>query len=261
MEVTVGDVAAAIEEFAPLTLQEEYDNSGLQIGRAQRAARGALVCLDVDEAVLDEASALGFDLVVSHHPLLFKGIKSFCGATRESRIAERALAMGGALYAAHTNLDFAPGGVSFLMGERLGLAAMEPLAGAAGGRARGVWGALARAMAKDDFLALVKEKFHAAMLRYSVSDGVQVVRDVALCGGSGMDLYTEAQRGGADAFVTGDAKYHDFQRGVGEMLLVDVGHRESERGAVELLSRLIRKKLPTFAVRESVRDEGPLRYY
>ena len=128
--------------------------------------------------------------------------------------------------------------------------------GALGGR-----GALARAMAKDDFLALVKEKFHAAMLRYSVSDGVQVVRDVALCGGSGMDLYTEAQRGGADAFVTGDAKYHDFQRGVGEMLLVDVGHRESERGAVELLSRLIRKKLPTFAVRESVRDEGPLRYY
>ncbi len=261
MRVTVGDVAAAIEEFAPLSLQEEYDNSGLQVGRIDSEVRGVLVCFDVSEAVLDEAEAQGCDMVVSHHPVLFRGIKSFTGAIREGNLVERAIKRGVTLYAAHTNLDFAHGGVSYVMGRWLGLEGMMALRTDAAGREMGVVGSLAHAVPPAAFLALLKARLKCSTIRYNAESSVGEVRRVALCGGSGIDLYSEALQKKADAFVTGDAKYHDFQRGVGQMLLVDVGHRESEWGAVRLLADIIREKIPNFAVHESVRDGSPVRYY
>lgn len=258
--VCVRDVAEAIECFAPLSLQAAYDNSGLQVGRMEREVRGVLVCMDVSQAVLDEARALGCNMVVTHHPLLFNGLKSVCGASRESLLVERAITEGVSLYAAHTNLDFTRGGVSFWMGEQLGLGSMRPLNSDASGREMGVVGDLGCALAPEEFVAYVKARFGVFLARCSAECSVSGVKRVALCGGSGMDLYDAAAASGAEAYVTGDAKYHDFQRGVGRMLLVDIGHRESEAGAVALLARLIREKIPNFAVHKSTRDGGPVRY-
>lgn len=254
-------MAGAIEVFAPLSLQAEYDNSGLQVGSAEALVRGVLVCLDVSDAVLDEALAKDCNMIVSHHPLLFRGIKYFRGTIREANLVARAIRSDLTLYAAHTNLDFACGGVSYAMADRLGLGVVSPLDTDAAGREMGVIGALPAPMELAAFCRLLKDTFGIPLLRCNAECYVEQVQRVALCGGSGMDLYDAALQQGADAFATGDIKYHDFQRGLGQMLLADVGHRESERCAVELLARLIRKKFPTFAVYESTDDVGLVRYH
>lgn len=261
MGVRVCDVAEAVEAFAPLSRQADYDNSGLLVGRAEREVRGVLVCLDVSAAVLDEAEARGCDMVVSHHPILFSGIKQFRGAIREANLVERAIRNNITLYAAHTNLDFTPGGVSYAMAEEMGLGEVMPLCADGAGRAMGVVGILPSPLPIPSFCQLLKKSFGSPVVRCNAEYTLERVARVALCGGSGMDLYDDARRQGADAFVTGDAKYHDFQRGNGRMLLADIGHSEGERCAVKLLARVIRKKLPTFAVHESTHDAGLVQYY
>lgn len=109
MPVKVKDVAAAIEAFAPLSLQEEYDNSGLNVGDYEAGVTGVLLCVDVTESVIDEALSLDANLVVSHHPLLFHPLRQLVDADFTQRIVRRALLAGISLYAAHTNLDSAAG--------------------------------------------------------------------------------------------------------------------------------------------------------
>ena len=107
--------------FAPLPLQDGFDNAGLQVGLTDAEVTGVLLCLDVTEAVVDEAVALGCNLIVSHHPLIFSPLKRVTGATYVERCVIKALANGVAIYSAHTNLDNAPGGVNYRIAAKLGL--------------------------------------------------------------------------------------------------------------------------------------------
>ena len=128
----VNDIIKAIEAVAPVPWQESYDNAGLQVGDRFQSVSGAVVCIDVTEAVVDEAVALGYNLIIAHHPLLFKGLKSITGSSYIERIVIKAIRHGIAIYAAHTNLDNAPGGVSFKMAQKLGLQSvkvLDPLSG------------------------------------------------------------------------------------------------------------------------------------
>lgn len=102
---TIRDIIAAIEDFAPLALQESYDNAGLQVGDASLAATGVLLCVDVTEAVVDEAIERGCNLIVAHHPLLFRPLKRITGGNYIERVVMKALRNDVAIYAAHTNLD------------------------------------------------------------------------------------------------------------------------------------------------------------
>ena len=117
----IKEIIAALERFAPLPLQESYDNAGLQCGLTETEASGALLCLDVTENVLQEAIDLGCNIVVSHHPLLFHGLKSVGNATLVQRCIRMAIQNDLCIYAAHTNLDNAEDGVNFKMAEKLGL--------------------------------------------------------------------------------------------------------------------------------------------
>ena len=108
----VRDITSVIEAYAPLSLQEDFDNSGLNVGNPESEVSGILLCVDVTEAVLDEAIALGANLIVSHHPLLFHPLRRVIGADASQRIVARCLISGISLYAAHTNLDNAPGGMN-----------------------------------------------------------------------------------------------------------------------------------------------------
>ncbi len=117
----IKEIVSALERFAPLPLQDGFDNAGLQIGLTDAEATGALLCLDVTEAVLDEAIALGFNLVIAHHPLIFKGYKSITGRDYVERCILKAIKNDLVIYAAHTNLDNAPGGVNFKIAEKIGL--------------------------------------------------------------------------------------------------------------------------------------------
>ncbi len=126
--MTVKDIAAAIEKWAPRQTAQSYDNVGLQIGRPDREVKNVLVALDVTPAVVEEAIDAGADLVVTHHPLLFRPVKSLTPVSFVGGIALRLAEAGIALYAAHTNLDAARGGVSFALAQQLGLTNIDFLA-------------------------------------------------------------------------------------------------------------------------------------
>lgn len=117
----IKEIIHALEMFAPLPLQDGFDNAGLQVGLTDAEATGALLCLDVTEAVVDEAITMGLNLIVSHHPLLFKGCKSITGKDYIERCIIKALKNDIVIYAMHTNLDNAMQGVSFKMAEKIGL--------------------------------------------------------------------------------------------------------------------------------------------
>lgn len=117
----IKDILNALERFAPLPLQDGFDNSGLQIGLTEVEATGALLCLDVTEEIIDEAIQKGCNLIIAHHPLLFKGCKSITGKDYVERCVMKAIKNDIAIYAAHTNLDNATGGVNFKIAEKLGL--------------------------------------------------------------------------------------------------------------------------------------------
>lgn len=117
----ISEITSVIESFAPLALQESYDNSGIQLGSITAETDSALICIDVTEEVIDEAISLNAKLIISHHPLIFKGLKSITGKDYIERCVVKALKNEITIYAAHTNLDNAWGGVSFKMAEKLGL--------------------------------------------------------------------------------------------------------------------------------------------
>ena len=119
-KLTVRDVTTALESWAPLSLQESYDNSGLLVGRKSDAVSAVLVSLDCTEAVVEEAIAVGANMIVSHHPIVFKGLKRFNGNTYVERTIMAAIANGIALYAIHTNLDNVSDGVNMKLAELVG---------------------------------------------------------------------------------------------------------------------------------------------
>ena len=123
----IKEIVSALVRFAPLPLQDGFDNAGLQIGLTEAEATGALLCLDVTEAVLDEAIALGYNLVISHHPLIFKGYKSITGKDYVERCILKAIKNDIVIYSAHTNLDNAQGGVNYKIAEKIGLKKLKVL--------------------------------------------------------------------------------------------------------------------------------------
>lgn len=123
--VTIQDIIDVIEEQAPLALQESYDNAGMQVGEASLPATGAVLCVDVTESVVDEAVISGANLIISHHPLLFRGLKHITGSNYIERIVMKALRNHIAIYAAHTNLDATM--VNYRWAEKLGLTDTEIL--------------------------------------------------------------------------------------------------------------------------------------
>lgn len=359
------ELTSYLDTSIPLSFQEGYDNSGLQVGLPDREIRSALVTLDVTEEIIDEALKSGCDLIVSHHPVIFQGIKRLSGRSSSERILLKAIKQDVAIYSAHTNLDVVSGGVSRRMAEKLKLNNIKVLAPLKGkliklvtfipgssldkvrdavfsagagvignydscgftvtgsGSFRGnehtnpyvgekgkmhfenevrfetilfahlkdqvlkalvdahpyeevaydlyplenmnadagygCTGVLAEPLEADDFLRLVSEVFNAKGIRYS-GHLSQKIGKVAMCGGSGGSLLKDAEYSGADAWVTADIKYHSFFEAGVKMLIVDIGHYESEKFAMEILSELIIKKFPKFAVRFSEINTNPIKY-
>ena len=119
--VKIKEVLSALERFAPLPLQESWDNAGLQVGLTETEVSGALLCLDVNERIVDEAIRKGCNLIVSHHPLLFRGLKTISDLTDVQRTVMKAICNGICVISMHTNMDNAKGGVNFRIAQKLGL--------------------------------------------------------------------------------------------------------------------------------------------
>ncbi len=364
--MTISEILAELERFAPLHYQEDYDNSGLLCGDRSQKATGALLSLDCTEAVIDEALASGCNLVIAHHPILFGGIKKLTGSNYVERTLLKAIRNNVAIYACHTNLDNVQLGVNKKICDKLGLknttilspkpctlrklvtyvpnghlpavmnalfeagagkignydrcsfsaegtgtfrgnAETTPFLGTPGemshekeqrletvfdlasenavvsallnshpyeevaydiyslhnrheGIGSGMTGELETAMDETAFLTLVKETFRVPMLKHTHKTG-KLVQKIALCGGSGRFLLKNAIRSGAQAYITADFKYHEYFDVEGKLLLVDVGHFESEQFTPEIFYELIQKKFPTFAVRLSKTNTNPINYF
>ena len=256
----VRDITAVIEAFAPLSLQESYDNSGLIVGRADDEVHKALLAVDVTEEVLAEAVAEGCDMVITHHPIVFHAMKRFNSATQTERCVEEAIRRGIVLYAAHTNLDSTPNGMSWRVAEMLGLQGVEVLQPtSAVGAGFGVVGELAEPMPSEDFMRKVMDVFDVKALRHGDIVKPQISK-VAICTGSGGSLIDEARESGADIYLTADLRYNDFMRHENAIILADMGHFESEYCAIQILFDILSKKIPIFAVRKSVCSRNPVNY-
>ncbi|PID95534.1 MAG: Nif3-like dinuclear metal center hexameric protein [Bacteroidetes bacterium] len=361
----INDIITYLEGIIPLDYQESYDNSGLQVGQKQQPLKGALICLDVTEEVIEEAIQEGCNLIISHHPIIFKGLKKLTGQNYVARIVELAIKNDIAIYAAHTNLDSMDFGVSKHIADKIGLtrcnilspkknslkklvtfcpvehadkvrnAIFEAGAGHIGNYSHcsfnsqgngtfkagkntnpfvgeqeelhtepevkievifpihksrevirqliqshpyeevaydiyplenvyskvglGMMGELETEMHPEEFLSLLKEKLQLKVIKHTELLS-KPIKKVALCGGSGSFLIHTAIAQQADIYITGDIKYHDFFDADGKIILVDIGHYESEKFTKELLKTLITKKFPNFAPVISKVNTNPIYY-
>ncbi len=252
-------IVSHIEALAPLSAQDGFDNSGLQVGFPEQEIERVLVCLDVTEEVLREAERKGCGLIVSHHPLLFHPLRQVSDSSYQQRCVVAALKAGTAIYSAHTSLDNSPGGVNHKIAEIIGLEGLSWLSPKEGADAgSGLVGTMRDPLPDGEFLDLVKTRFKVASLRHSEPCG-KIVRRVALCGGAGAFLLPDAIREGADCFVCGEFHYHDYFEN-GGVLLAELGHYQSEQYTSELLSESLRSAFPGLEVSVTETYTNPIRY-
>ena len=188
----VRDITKAIEEFAPLSLQEGWDNSGLCVGSPDAEVSSVLIGLDCTEELVDEAIACGADMIVTHHPLIFSGLKKISPDDQVGAAVIKAVKAGISIYAAHTNADKVIAGVSGAMAARLGLDNVSILDEDGEGTGLGVVGDLPNPLSAKEAVALVKERFGLKAMRTSRPIEGQVTR-VAMCGGSGGIIGVKAE--------------------------------------------------------------------
>ena len=273
---TAREVAEIIELWAPLSIQESWDNAGFCTGLPQTQVKGVLLCLDVTHDVIEEALALGTNMIISHHPLIFHGLKQLCGQDEVAKMIIKALKHDLVIYSSHTNADKVEVGVSGLMAKMLDLQDVKILnpdshhtpvtsnvtsvSAVATPVGLGMVGNLPSPQETHSFLQTVKQIFKIPCLRVSPLT-VQTIRRVAVCGGSGSSLIGQARERGADIYLSGDFSYHHFFPTSGEMMIADVGHYESEIGIVYQLAHLLSKKNLTFAVSITKHNTNPIHYF
>lgn len=222
-----------LNQQIPPALSCEWDNDGLMCcPEGDREVRRVLVTLDVTEAAVSYAAKEGFDLIVSHHPLIFKGLKNLGGEDYLSEKVIRLLQGGIAVFSFHTRLDAVAGGVNDVLATLLGLEDVEPFGEESIGRV----GELSRPMDSKEFAALVKKRLKAPFVL--LSDGGRPVKRVAVLGGGGEDDIHAARATGADTYVTGELKYHTLTDGPETgMNLIEAGHYFTEFPVCEELVR------------------------
>ena len=349
----IQEVIHFLEQKFPLHWQEDFDNCGVQCGDKEREITGIVVCFNMSEAVIEEAIAKGANMVVSHHPIIYRnGLKKIEPTDRVGKILCKALENKILLYSMHTNIDSGKGGGNVLFAQKLGLqklsvlspkenqfyklvvfipsensvllkdalfragcgnignyshcsytceglGSFKPLAGAdphIGQRNRierveedriemifpkvkkrqvietlyqhhpyeepafdiialenlykevglGRIGLLPQAMPAKEFIQYVKEKLKLEVVKFSGNLNAEI-KKVAVCGGGGASFVTDALAAGADAFITGDLKYHDFFIPENKMLLMDIGHFEGEHFIREIIVTLLKENFDIFA--------------
>ena len=256
----VRDIIAVIEDFAPLSIQEGWDNSGLCVGSPEAEVSSVLFALDCTESLVDEAIECGADMIITHHPLIFSGLKKISPENQVGAAVIKAIKNGISIYAAHTNADKVVAGVSGAMAAKLGLVDVQILDEDGEGIGLGVVGNVPQPLAVESVMSLVKDRFSLKVLKSSKPlDGM--ISRVAMCGGSGGSLIGAARKSGAQLYISGDISYHNFFTPEGFMIM-DIGHYESEIEIVNILFSLIKKNFPTFAVRITQNiNSNPIYYF
>ena len=257
---------SALEQFAPLPLQESWDNAGLQLGLTEAEVSGALLCLDVNEQIVDEAIRKGCNLIVSHHPLLFRGLKQISGQDYVQRCVIKAIKHDVVIVSMHTNMDNARDGVNFKIAERLGATVLngstEAVLSASSAEIEKVPLVLAELpepMEAKAFVELVKRQFHVACAQCNVLLQ-RPVSKVAICGGAGDFMLPDAIAQGADAFITGEMHYHQYFGHEQEIQICVIGHYESEQFTSEIFRDIIERECPGVRTEIAETNTNPIIY-
>jgi len=240
------DVMEIMERIAPKQLAEDWDNPGLLVGSPDDEIRRILVCLDVREETVERAKAEDFQMIVAHHPVIFKGLKKLRTDLPDGRLLGALIRSGIAVFAAHTNLDCAEGGVNDELAKRIGLdpKTIVPLGNADSlSESLGRVGKLPAPIDVKAFTEQVKKGLGVNNVRF-VSGGEHPVKKIGLCSGSGAEFIERAAFMGCDAFVTGDVRYHDAQRAAALGIhVIDAGHFATEHPVVEILATRLSEEL------------------
>lgn len=229
---TVRDFYNYLDEIAPFSAAEKWDNSGLLVGSFEKEVERVAVVLDLNKETLDQAISLEADLIITHHPVIFKAQKTFLSDCLAYKLAENSIS----LIATHTPLDCADGGVNDVLCDLLELTKVEILSLSESENLIRV--GFTDRTTPNDFARFVSRQL-SADVRFC--DGEKEIETVAVCSGAGADFAREIAELGIDAFVTGDAKYHDFLDAKEEGLtLIAAGHFETENPAMAILASKLR---------------------
>lgn len=223
MSVNVADIIKIMEEIAPPVMAEDWDNVGLMLGRRCKAVKKLLLALDITGEVVQQAIVQKADMIITHHPLIFRGLKRVTDNEWQQELLLTLAEKGIAVYSAHTNLDCVSSGVNDVLAKKLHLDSVDVLDSDNGLGRIGI----VPACSLHEFAAMVKKVLRADYV--AVGDAGKQVHKVAVCGGAGSDLISLALLCGADTLVTGDIKYHEAQQAVFSGLnVIDAGHQPTE---------------------------------
>ena len=233
--MTVKELYEKLEERIPASLSEEWDNDGLMCSADSSAeVKKALLTLDVTEEIVDFAIERSYDLIISHHPLIFRPVSHICEDNHVARKIIKLINNGISVFSFHTRLDKVLGGVNDILASRLGLCDVEKFGEGELGRV----GNLPREMELDEFIDLVKSGLGIDSLR--LANGYNVVKRVALVGGDGKDFVNDAIKSGADTYLSGRISYNLMEEaselGIN---LIEAGHYHTEVPVLQFLAELL----------------------
>ena len=259
----IADIIREVNDFAPLGLQESWDNSGIQVGSTDIECTGVMICVDVTPDVISEAGSRGCNLIISHHPLLFKGLKQICpGDNVVQQSVIEAIRRGITVYSSHTALDSASHGISYRIVRMLGAEPLHPLVdGPLPSTGLGCVAEFERPVGTAEFCRRVRTAMAGSgLLRCSDPESKGEFSRIAVCGGSGGEFIPKAIEAGCGAYLTSDVRYHDFVDYGKRIFLVDIGHFDSEKCAKQIFYEIISEKFHNFAIYKSETERNPIYY-
>ena len=232
-----------LDKLCPFAYQEDFDNSGLQVGAENHQCQHLLLAFDFTEDVLKEAVAKGCDTIITHHPFLFHGLKQVDASNWSGRMIYQLIENKIALIALHTNLDKIDFGVNMQLATDLGLQNIEVFLPEASGCGLGAVGQLAQPQTMAEFIATVKQNLNCPWVKY-VGQPEKTVSYIGVLGGAGAEYLSAAQEKGLDVYVSSDFKYHDAQQAQNiDLCIIDAGHFGTEVGVVKALGKKLREEL------------------
>lgn len=257
----IKDLIKHLEIHVPIAQQEDFDNCGVQCGDISLELKNVLVAIDITESVVDEAIRKGCNLIVTHHPALFRATKSITPDYYIHRAIINAIKHDIVVYASHTSLDNDDEGINIYWAKMMGLTKVKVLAPQKDNNSigMGVIGDLEEPLSINELIDKMRDFQPITHVSHSLPISPKV-RRVAYCGGSGAFLIDQAIREGADIFITGEAKYNDYYDAEGRITLLTIGHFESELISKEILKGIMSKKRGNFAIYNSESCINPVHY-
>jgi dinuclear metal center YbgI/SA1388 family protein len=252
MELTVADMIQIIERIAPQALAEDWDNSGLQIGSRSWPVKKVWVALDPSPEVIEAACSQNTQLLITHHPLIFRPIKSIDFSHPLGKSIEMAVKHRLAVFSAHTNLDKTPNGLNDMLAERIGLKNIAPLHQEDGQPSFGRIGELASRGSLRSLAESVKKSLAVEHVRVA-GDLALSVASVLVCSGSGSGLLADFLLSEAQVYLSGDLRYHDaLEIRQANRGMIDIGHFASEHIMVDALAGRLTAELDTLGATAEV---------